>query len=881
MPWPQSTDYNLAIQNPHLCFQDADLRACTAFSADPVLGLPTPRAGNFADVYQLVHPNGQSWAVKCFTREVEDLHDRYAAISEHLRRNQRSFIIEFRYLDEGILVDGTWYPVLKMRWVEGKTLNEFIREHADKPGILDRLGQMWLKLALDLREIGVGHGDLQHGNVLLIPNPRKGSFHLRLIDYDGMYVPALVNRPSKEAGFPGFQHPRRTLALYGPEVDRFSHLVIYTALRSLRAGGARLWSTFGTVENLLFSETDFTAPAKSELLRTLFALADTQLRHLVGHLVLAAVGDVAKVPLLSEILPDGIVRRLEVAEYERLREVVGPMLLGVRRSKLDARTPAPKLDTLPPLPAPLRDNTRMDPVVIGTPVAVPVPVPQARRVEETGGLPDWMLPEAEPLDDSFVRALPLDDDEDVPTFALPPMILVPLEPVDRPPPPVPGLMPVLLEETTTRPQPTPEKLPVPVPIPQKPDEETYDVLDPVPEPRPAPRRTKVEKSRPRIETVKESPEAEEPEEKKGTPVLALMLAGGLIVLFTVLGGMLAYWVHRQNMPPAPPPPPQAATLQVPEVTLEGGQQKTVTVGIQRNSSIGPFTLRVTGLAAPVVIKSVAVPDLNAAVGGVLKATCTLSAPLDVPPSTIQNGTVELLQGETVLDTQSLRVVLTRPVLPVLGALRQKYRVETGQHERLSFPVDRRGRSERFRIEFADLPRGIQQDCSDAGPRDTQGIVQINVPAKQAVGPVVAWLRLLIIPESADETRFEAQRIAVVLDVARPKPTQRFLTVPPETISVESGKTASLRVEVDHKVVPGTLRLELRNLPMGVTAPEIEVTAAEQHGVFLLSAAAFAVLNKITPIEVVAWDGTDELGKVTASVRVTPATVVMPPPALPR
>ena len=49
---------------------------------------------------------------------------RYAAISSHLERNRRKFAVEFRYLEEGIRIKGNWFPVLKMRWVEGFTLNE-------------------------------------------------------------------------------------------------------------------------------------------------------------------------------------------------------------------------------------------------------------------------------------------------------------------------------------------------------------------------------------------------------------------------------------------------------------------------------------------------------------------------------------------------------------------------------------------------------------------------------------------------------------------------------------------------------------------------------------------------------------------------------------
>src|SRR4051794_24283248 len=126
MAWPQATDYNEALQTPALCFRDADLRQAEA--AEDVLGLPRARSGNFADVYELRDASiGQTWAVKCFTREVHNLHERYRAISEHLGQAQLSFMVQFAYLDEGVRVRGDWFPVVKMRWVEGLTLNEFAR----------------------------------------------------------------------------------------------------------------------------------------------------------------------------------------------------------------------------------------------------------------------------------------------------------------------------------------------------------------------------------------------------------------------------------------------------------------------------------------------------------------------------------------------------------------------------------------------------------------------------------------------------------------------------------------------------------------------------------------------------------------------------------
>jgi hypothetical protein len=84
MNWPTSQDYNEAIQNAASSFSDPALKhgAATLNS----LGLPVPRSGNFADVYQFKGGDGKMWAVKCFTRKVAGLQERYAKIDEHLAK---------------------------------------------------------------------------------------------------------------------------------------------------------------------------------------------------------------------------------------------------------------------------------------------------------------------------------------------------------------------------------------------------------------------------------------------------------------------------------------------------------------------------------------------------------------------------------------------------------------------------------------------------------------------------------------------------------------------------------------------------------------------------------------------------------------------------
>jgi hypothetical protein len=316
MGWPHSQDYNEAIQSPARNFADPDLRAGQAVIN--TLGLPMPFSGNFADVYEIRCPDGQRWAVKCFTREVSGLHQRYDAISRHLRRVKLPLTVDFSYLEQGIRVAGHWYPVLKMEWVEGLTLNQFVARAADKPGTLEALLRIWGRMARHLRESETAHGDLQHGNVMLVPETAGSSLALKLVDYDGMFVPALAGNPSSEVGHPSYQHPQRASErAYNLEVDRFPLLLIATALAALKVKGRALWEKYDDGDNLLFRQQDLEAPSKSVLFSDLLKLDEPQARFLAENLIDAARKPLAKTPLLEELLSTRTKDRVSTATRAR------------------------------------------------------------------------------------------------------------------------------------------------------------------------------------------------------------------------------------------------------------------------------------------------------------------------------------------------------------------------------------------------------------------------------------------------------------------------------------------------------------------------------------------------------------------------------------
>jgi hypothetical protein len=284
--FPTGAEYVDALQNTELCFRDPDLRS--AVPELDRLGRPRAISGSFASVFSLTSTGGTRFAVKCFTHEVADQKFRYQAISDHLSTLDYRWKVGFDFLPEGILVAGSWYPVLKMQWVTGTGLTRWIdQNHDDGPGLM-QLAEHFAELVTDLSAAEIGHGDLQHGNLLVAPDRS-----LRLVDYDGMYVPALFGLGASELGHRNYQSPARGNMDFGPDIDRFSAWVIYLSLIAV-AIEPSFWSRLHEQdgEYLLLAEDDFKNPDASDRFSQLLAHPSAEVREMA-----AKVRDLAATPI--------------------------------------------------------------------------------------------------------------------------------------------------------------------------------------------------------------------------------------------------------------------------------------------------------------------------------------------------------------------------------------------------------------------------------------------------------------------------------------------------------------------------------------------------------------------------------------------------------
>jgi len=258
VPWPTPEEYDEAIQKPLLNLNDPDLRDATVVSAV---------TGNFASVYH-IRCNSGPWAVRCFLRNFPDHQERYAAIGAHLDSAKPRYFAGFHFLEKGIRVHREWYPILKMEWIEGQNLRDYIEENISAPPAISALADRWVSLLRTLRKHDIAHGDLQHGNILI----SRGDF--RLVDYDAMAVPALAGYASNEVGHRNYQHPARSVSDFGIHLDNFSGWSIYLTLLALSIEPG-LWAEFGKAEDhLLFRREDFEDPGSSRLFQSM-----EQLKH--------------------------------------------------------------------------------------------------------------------------------------------------------------------------------------------------------------------------------------------------------------------------------------------------------------------------------------------------------------------------------------------------------------------------------------------------------------------------------------------------------------------------------------------------------------------------------------------------------------------------
>ena len=260
MPWPGITDFSEAVQNPRLCFKGTDLEGGKVSLNQR--GMPLVFSGAFACVYR-VSVGNQTFAVRCFTREVSDQRARYGELSNYLLNVLPPSFVHFEYVEHGISLRGDRYPIVKMEWVDGDLLSRFVGSRLDQSDTLRRVAAQWRGgPTASLRGLRIAHNDLQHGNVMV---QRDGS--IRLVDYDGMFLPKFRGERSPELGHKNYQHPakvgRSTTTRTWTTSPPWSSISAFSPSRPIPG----LWD-FHDEDNLIFTRNDYADPRHLRALRS-------------------------------------------------------------------------------------------------------------------------------------------------------------------------------------------------------------------------------------------------------------------------------------------------------------------------------------------------------------------------------------------------------------------------------------------------------------------------------------------------------------------------------------------------------------------------------------------------------------------------------------
>jgi TPR repeat protein len=293
MIYPSVGQYTEAIK---LAEQSPEDYFATKTTLRPILGAdgnPVMSSGNFAVVFKMQDQNdGKIYALKCFTRDQEGRNESYRLIADELQYVESEYLTKIQYLENELFVDtGTVeneFPVLLMDWVEGETLDKYIKNHISEPLCLEMLACDFAYLADWLLKQPFAHGDLKPDNIIV-----KDDGTLVIVDYDGMYVPKMRGQKARELGSPDFRHPQRTEDDFDEHIDDFAIVTLLLTIKAI-ALNPNILEDCNAKDCVLLHTQDFTNLAQSAV--------NQKLQELIGDSNFARVYAVFVVVLAEKVV---------------------------------------------------------------------------------------------------------------------------------------------------------------------------------------------------------------------------------------------------------------------------------------------------------------------------------------------------------------------------------------------------------------------------------------------------------------------------------------------------------------------------------------------------------------------------------------------------
>ena len=284
MQYPLISEYLAAIRDAH---DNLDKLSHLV----PVLdnyGEPYRSSGAFAVVFKMKdEQTGKCYALKCFTEEQEGRAEAYRQIAEELEFVNSPYITSVKYLEKELFVDSNCedneFPVLLMDWIEGETMETYIADHYMDNYAMSMLCYRFCKMAAWLRSQPFAHGDIKPDNIMV-----RSDGTLTLVDYDGMFVPAMKGQKSPTIGTKDFSHPLRTIDDFDETIDDFALASMALSLKAISLNPSLL-DEYGASDRLLFSAADYLDLSKSKTMTALQGLlADEETKTLLSMFLLAS-----------------------------------------------------------------------------------------------------------------------------------------------------------------------------------------------------------------------------------------------------------------------------------------------------------------------------------------------------------------------------------------------------------------------------------------------------------------------------------------------------------------------------------------------------------------------------------------------------------------
>ena len=245
-------------------------------------------SGNFAVVFKMKdESSGKLYAVKCFLKEQEGRDIAYQQITDELEYVSSNYLCSIKYFQKELFVDSTVssdteFPVLLMDWAEGVTLDKYVHQHISDKYALQLITYQFGNMAAWLMTQPFAHGDLKPDNILV---SEDGA--LVLVDYDGMFVPAMQGQKARELGSPDYRHPLRTEECFNEHIDDFPLALIGMSLKAIALDTSLLQNNAKS-DSLLFSESDFQNIGECLMMKSLCALLnDAEFSKLYALFILA------------------------------------------------------------------------------------------------------------------------------------------------------------------------------------------------------------------------------------------------------------------------------------------------------------------------------------------------------------------------------------------------------------------------------------------------------------------------------------------------------------------------------------------------------------------------------------------------------------------